>query len=979
MNIESVIVNIIISLFAIAPVVYVIAGVYYWKLRAPHSVEYFSLFMFAVALYSFGYFCEINASSSFNAFFIRNFEFLGTAFVPTFFTLFIIQTTKLFKLKTKLVILFCSISTAIWLLYLTNPFLGLFYKSIVFSIDKYGGTMLTEKNIGFYLLMLYYVVQLVFSSTLLFKSVKIAKTKSSKNRFRFMFFTFQLSWLAVVFVLVGFDKYIDPAPLTIMIMCGLFSGNSFYHDMFERDLIRWHKNYSAIENPAFLVDTDGVIAGTNPAADKFTDSLNKQFEEIIPKLNEGEKNRKPVCFTINDKVKWVDVKKSVVNTQGTLTSYLLVDVSDEKHASLMAELFFNAIGDFVFIANKAGEIMFVNNEVKRRLDFDDEEIKRMHIVDFHQPVRRKEIYSAFEKALENKVNTCRYPLQTKSGDTIPVDTSVWLDTWNGDPVVFCMSKDISLFEETEEKFRKSFYKNPAIMAITKVDTGEYLDINDAFVRKLGYSKQELIGKTGTELNIFLDDNQRLKAKQQLLLNGEFSDIPVDIRAKDGSVFNGLFYGSYITLGNSMNLLTVMIDVTESFKRDNLLRIITSITQDFLKSISFMEPIKKAFALLGEAFDVSRILFHRCDLNADGSIHAIIPAAEWCSADTTPIIHDPSFHNLPDDIWNDHLLPVFDGKPYVSNVSVMHQVPLKEFYKRIGVKTILTIPVFENGTLFGILRLHESRNERVWTKVEENSMKVFADSLAMAIQSSKSVEKIEYLSFRDQLTGIYNRRFYEQAVHRLDNEKNYPLTLVMADVNGLKLTNDAFGHGAGDLLLIRFSSILSKECRAQDIVARIGGDEFVILLPKTDAKNASFIINRINKAISNEHIDNMVLSASIGFASKNTRSEDITDVFKKAEDEMYRNKLSESSSVRSKTIDLILNSLFEKNSSEMQHSQRVGNLCELIAKEMDFSKDDINQMNIAGLMHDIGKIGISEELIGKSEDLQPIEWNEIKRH
>ena len=87
--------------------------------------------------------------------------------------------------------------------------------------------------------------------------------------------------------------------------------------------------------------------------------------------------------------------------------------------------------------------------------------------------------------------------------------------------------------------------------------------------------------------------------------------------------------------------------------------------------------------------------------------------------------------------------------------------------------------------------------------------------------------------------------------KLDKEKFVPLTLVMVDVNGLKLTNDAFGHKAGDMLLKKVANILKRECRSEDIIARIGGDEFILLLPKTDAKNADKIMNRINLAISKE--------------------------------------------------------------------------------------------------------------------------------
>jgi putative nucleotidyltransferase with HDIG domain len=104
-----------------------------------------------------------------------------------------------------------------------------------------------------------------------------------------------------------------------------------------------------------------------------------------------------------------------------------------------------------------------------------------------------------------------------------------------------------------------------------------------------------------------------------------------------------------------------------------------------------------------------------------------------------------------------------------------------------------------------------------------------------------------------------------------------------------------------------------------------------------------------------------------------------EVFKEAEDDMYRHKLSESSSMRSKTIDLIMNSLFEKNSRESFHSKRVSELCVGIASSMGKDHDFINKIRIAGLMHDIGKIGIADSILNKVETLNNDEWHEIKRH
>lgn len=190
-------------------------------------------------------------------------------------------------------------------------------------------------------------------------------------------------------------------------------------------------------------------------------------------------------------------------------------------------------------------------------------------------------------------------------------------------------------------------------------------------------------------------------------------------------------------------------------------------------------------------------------------------------------------------------------------------------------------------------------------------------------------KIEYLSYHDSLTGLYNRRFYEEELRRLDIERNLPIALDMADVNGLKLVNDAFGHNAGDELLRKVASIIKAECRADEIVARIGGDEFVLLLPKTDLKAANQLMERISAAIMNEKIDPIVLSVYMGCSVKKVVSENMNGVFKEAEDDMYRRKLSEGSSMRSKNIDLIISSLYEKSNREMHHSKRVSEICEVL--------------------------------------------------
>ena len=236
-----------------------------------------------------------------------------------------------------------------------------------------------------------------------------------------------------------------------------------------------------------------------------------------------------------------------------------------------------------------------------------------------------------------------------------------------------------------------------------------------------------------------------------------------------------------------------------------------------------------------------------------------------------------------------------------------------------------------------------------------------------------------MSFHDQLTGLYNRRFLEEELKRLDTSRNLPLTLAILDVNGLKLTNDAFGHQVGDRVLQRIAEVMKHECRADDIIARIGGDEFLILLPKTDAGQARSMVKRITDMAARERVESINLSVSYGVESKTSAIEDMATIFKKAEDDLYRRKLSESTSMRHMTIDIIMNTLYEKNRREQQHSHRVSQLCVAIGTSLGLSTQEIGELRTAGLMHDIGKIAIDERILNKTEALTDAEWLAIKRH
>ncbi|WP_243156220.1 HD domain-containing phosphohydrolase [Clostridium sp. C2-6-12] len=244
---------------------------------------------------------------------------------------------------------------------------------------------------------------------------------------------------------------------------------------------------------------------------------------------------------------------------------------------------------------------------------------------------------------------------------------------------------------------------------------------------------------------------------------------------------------------------------------------------------------------------------------------------------------------------------------------------------------------------------------------------------------KSENEILYLSYHDQLTGLYNRRFYEEEIRRINTENNIPISLIIADVNGLKLTNDAFGHKAGDILLKNVSNILKIGCPPNGVISRIGGDEFVILLPNTSENKTEGIIKRIKSAIVEDKSDNIVLSISMGASIKKNKFEDIDEIFKKAEANMYRDKLIESPVMRRKTIDLIMNSIYRRSSVEAVHGKKVSEICRAIAEVLKFENERVEQVELAGRLHDIGKISINESIINKPGSLNEDEWQEVRRH
>lgn len=699
MDIQNVLLNLIVFALPMVSLVYLLAGMKLFKQKVGGQFNYFSLLMFVTTIYVIGYFLELNSSDYDVFLMVRNFEFLGVVFIPAFGIMFIAGLTKRGP-SAKMVGLLTSGSVILWIGFITNPLHHWVYKSIEL-ISVHGFSIAyTTKAFGYYFILAYFCLFLGYASICLWKSWRGEESVRLKNSLLLLLISLQIPWMAIIFILMGFDTYVDVAPFIIILTCCMIGINELKNDLFEFEINRWRHAFYSIEEVAFLTNNSNEIVCSNPSAALFFVKIKEGISEILRMLNQGDHKRTPVKIKVGEDIRWLYVNRNDFDLNRKLVSYMLVDFTDRHQA----------------------ETALKESEEKHRL------------------------------------------LITQMAQGLAVHEVIF--DQSGNPVDF-----------------------------------RYLDVNGSYEKLTGMKREDIIGKTALEI------------------------IPEMDKSWIGK------YGQVALTG---------------------------------------QPIH----------------FEHYDKEMDKSFEVVA--------------YSPRF-------------------------------------------------------------------------------KQFATIISEVSERKRAEQEIRYLSYHDYLTGLHNRRFYEEELGRLDIPENLPITLIMADVNGLKLINDSFGHTMGDELLKKAARLITTVVPENSIVARLGGDEFIVILPQTDIFQAVDVINDLKAKTANDKIGAVDISISFGYEIKEMEDQDIQEIYKRAEDDMYRHKLYESASIKNKTIELIMNTLYEKSSREMLHSRRVSELCKSIAGEMGLNKDAINQIGAAGLMHDIGKMGIDEKILNKEGRLNFEEWQEIQRH
>ncbi len=259
--------------------------------------------------------------------------------------------------------------------------------------------------------------------------------------------------------------------------------------------------------------------------------------------------------------------------------------------------------------------------------------------------------------------------------------------------------------------------------------------------------------------------------------------------------------------------------------------------------------------------------------------------------------------------------------------------------------------------------------------DEQGLKIIITT-AIDITEQKTKEKeLTHKSYHDDLTSLYNRRYYNEMTKRFEQMRD--IGLILADVNGLKMINDVFGHADGDQLLIDFAKTLKKHFPKDSIIARLGGDEFIVILPDFDTHDLNKIKENVKKDISKQH-KNIPPSVAMGYSMKRAK-EDLKATFKRAEDRLYKDKIEEYDRQTDTIIDALKTTLFEKTDESKKHIESLHALAKPLYDKLHFSKERIDELETLIELHDIGKIAINEKIYSVKGPLDEDLRKEMERH
>jgi diguanylate cyclase (GGDEF)-like protein/PAS domain S-box-containing protein len=467
-----------------------------------------------------------------------------------------------------------------------------------------------------------------------------------------------------------------------------------------------------------------------------------------------------------------------------------------------------------------------------------------------------------------------------------------------------LETDIKKREETEaalqlsqEKFLKAFQASPTAILITRISDGMIIDINDGFTKIMGYSRDEVMNKTTKSFNIWANPEDRNILVREMREKSFIKNYQFDFRVKSGAIIHGEMSSEYIRLGDDECMLSAVQDVTERKRMEDILHLrlklweyslthtaievmvnaldeIENITGSQIGFYHLVEEDSNSLTL--QAWS-TRTKNEYCHAEGSGMHYSIDQAGVWvdCIRERKTVIHN-DYGSLP----NKRGLP--EG----------HSILNRE----------LLVPIFQQDQIVSVLGVGNKptdydRNDAEFVEYIANLVWSIVAKKRADEKIQKLNEKLASLAMVDELTHLPNRRaFFMRGAEEISRSKRYqsPLSMLMLDIDRFKSINDTYGHAIGDMALQCISKTLREQVREVDLPARLGGEEFGVLLPNTKLEEALIIAERVRHAIEIlrcEKDDDVCVSmtASIGAAEFVDKTKSLDDLFSNADTAMYKAK------------------------------------------------------------------------------------------
>jgi len=526
-------------------------------------------------------------------------------------------------------------------------------------------------------------------------------------------------------------------------------------------------------------------------------------------------------------------------------------------------------------------------------------------------------------------------------------------------------------------FKKSFEEHGSIMLIINPETGEIENANKAAVNFYGYGSN-LIGMNIGVINTL--SHEEVEKEMQAASDESRNYFEFKHRLSDGTIRDVEVYSYPMEYEEEVLLYSVIQDISEKKKLERELKLrniflSVLIVIQFIFIILLIKSMRSLKKTQKELKRSERNLYNQKEnikttlesigdgvITTDslGKITMINKVAEnliGCKNEECINRNFDEFIRIYQNNKNENLNNI--TKTIISNkskIELFEDTILKSNLEKDIHISIVGAPIID------------IKNEILGTII------VFRD----VSQLIEKQNKIEYLSYHDALTGLYNRRYFKEEMKRLNNKRNYPISFIVGDINCLKLTNDVFGHNMGDELLKKIANSLKEVCRSDDILSRWGGDEFTLLLPSTDEFAAREIVNRIRENLKNKFVESIRTSLSLGFYTKKDNSVSMEEAFKYADAMMYKNKLIESNLIKNKIAEEIIDYLKREQGIECFSEQKTDYYLDMFKDTFLKTEEALQKCKKALKCKEIGNAGINSEILMQDKLLTDEEWNQIKK-